>query len=158
MPTDPMPPPALADATAPASRRSRRPARAPDLRVLAAIGAGGAFGGVARYLIAGWWPPAGDGLPWSTLGINVSGSLLLGVVVTLVVERWPPTRFVRPFAAVGFCGAYTTWSTVMTETVLRARDHHVEVAVLYVVVSLAAGLAASYCGVWAARRRRRRAT
>jgi len=54
--------------------------------------------------------------------------------------------------------AYTTWSTVMTETVLRVRDHHVEVAVLYVMVSLTGGLAASYCGVWAARRRRRRPT
>ena len=158
MPTDPMRAPTLADSAAHASRRHRPPARARDLRVLAAIGAGGALGGVARYLIAGWWPPAGDGLPWSTLGINLSGSLLLGVVLTLVVERWPPTRYVRPFAAVGFCGAYTTWSTVMTETVLRVRDHHVEVAVLYVTVSLTGGLAASYCGVWAVRRRRRRPT
>jgi len=90
--------------------------------------------------------------PWSTLATNVSGSLLLGVVITLVIERWPPTRYVRPFAGVGVCGGSTTWSTFMTEAALLVRDHRTSIAVTYVAVSLAAGLAATYAGIGVARR------
>jgi CrcB protein len=96
---------------------------------------------------AGAGPVASGDFPWSTLVINVSGSLLLGVVVTLVIERWPPTRYVRPFAGIGVCGGYTTWSTLMTESALLARDQQAETALLYVAVSLVIGLAATYTGI-----------
>jgi CrcB protein len=124
--------------------------------VLAAIAAGGALGGVARYEINLAHPAQAGGFPWATWTINVSGSLLLAVIVTLVVERWPRTRYLRPFLGVGFCGGYTTWSTAMTESVLLVRDHHTPTAIAYLTASLAAGLAATVGGIWLARLRPRR--
>jgi fluoride exporter len=123
----------------------------PPAGVLAAIGTGGTLGALARYAILRGWPVTSGQLPWSTLVINVSGSVLLGVVVTLVIERWPPTRYVRPFFGIGVCGGYTTWSTFMTEAALLVRDHRPGLAVVYVALSLGAGLAATYAGIGLAR-------
>jgi CrcB protein len=128
--------------------------------VLLAIGTGGMLGALARYEIGRRWPVVSGEFPWSTLVINVSGSLLLGVVVTLVIERWPPTRYIRPFAGIGVCGGFTTWSTLMTESALLVRDQQAETALLYVAVSLVIGLAATYAGIglvrlWPVEARRR---
>lgn len=145
-----------------AVRVPQRAAERPALGVLIAIGSGGAVGAVARYEIALAAPVSPTRFPWSTWAINVSGSFVLGVVATLVLERWPPTRYVRPFVGIGICGGYTTWSTFMTETVLLVRDHRPVLAAAYMVASMTAGLAATYAGMWAARRpgraRRRRPT
>jgi fluoride exporter len=132
--------------TAEGRARPRAEAR-PRAGVLVAIGTGGTLGALVRYAILRGWPVASGEFPWSTLVINVSGSLLLGVVVTLVVERWPPTRYVRPFVGIGVCGGYTTWSTFMTEAALLVDDHRPGLAVSYVALSLGAGLAATYAGI-----------
>lgn len=128
-----------------------RPTTRPRPAVLAAIAAGGALGGVARYEIGLAHPAPVGGFPWGTWAVNVSGSLLLAVIVTLVVERWPPTRYVRPFLGIGFCGGYTTWSTAMADTVLLARDDHTSIGAAYLAASLIAGLAATLAGIWLAR-------
>jgi CrcB protein len=117
------------------------------LGVLAAIAAGGALGAAARYLVGQALPPGRTGFPWATFAVNVSGSLVLAVLLVFVLEIWPPTRYVRPFAAIGFFGAYTTFSTWMVETdelVARGRP---EVAAGYVAASLLAGLAAVSLGL-----------
>jgi CrcB protein len=72
---------------------------------------------------------------------------VLGLLLTFVIERWPPTRYVRPFAAIGFLGAYTTFSTYMVETDLLVKDGNAAVALTYVVASLLAGLVAVYLGI-----------
>ena len=119
--------------------------------VLLAIAAGGAAGTPARYALGRIVHVAPSGFPWATFVINVSGSFVLGLLLTLVVERWPPTRFVRPFAAIGFLGAYTTFSTYVVESDLLVKDGRVGVAAVYVVASLAAGFLAVYLGIVAAR-------
>ena len=120
---------------------------------LLAIGLGGSLGTLARYgldtaLVAGT-----TGFPWSTFLVNVTGSFVLAALLTLVVERWPPTRFVRPFAAIGFCGGFTTFSTFAVEIDQRAQHGHVALAALYLIASLAAGLAAATVGLVVARGR-----
>jgi fluoride exporter len=136
--------------------------RRPSLPVLAAIGSGGALGAVARYELVLAAPVSPAAFPWTTWAINLTGSFVLGVVATLVLERWPPTRYVRPFVGIGICGGYTTWSTFMTETALLARDHRPGLAAVYIAASVTGGLAATYAGIWATRRqgraRRRRST
>lgn len=127
-----MPAHPIVSTTTAARRPAAHRARArPNLGVPAAIGLGGALGGVARYEIALAAPTSAGGFPWATWWINLAGALVLGVVVTLVVERWPPTRYVRPFVGIGVCGGFTTWSTFMTETALLLRHHRVVLAVLY---------------------------
>jgi fluoride exporter len=142
------------------ARVSRLASRRPPLPVLLAVGSGGALGVVARHELTLAAPVSAGAFPWTTWAINLTGSFVLGVIATLVLERWPPTRYVRPFVGIGICGGYTTWSTFMTETVLLARDHRPGLAATYVTASVTGGLVATYAGSWAARRspRRRRPT
>lgn len=120
-------------------------------RVLAAIALGGALGAVARYMISVDSHVPDGGIPWATLWINTSGSFVLGLVATWVLERWPPTRYVRPFVGIGFCGGFTTFSTAMVEAVLLARDGFAGTAVAYVVLQMLCGLAAVIFGIAAGR-------
>jgi fluoride exporter len=115
--------------------------------ILAAIAAGGALGGAARYLIEQAVPAGRDAVPWATFGINVSGSLALAVLLVFVLEIWPPTRYVRPFGAIGFLGAYTTFSTWTVETAELVAHGRPAVAVGYLAGSLVAGLAAVSLGL-----------
>jgi fluoride exporter len=122
------------------------------LRV-AAIAAGGALGTLARYGVSRAVLTPALGFPWSTFAVNVAGSLLLGLIVTLVVERWSPTRFVRPFAAIGFCGGFTTFSTLMVELSQRVQHGRMAVAGLYLAASLVSGVVAAVAGMALARGR-----
>lgn len=78
---------------------------------------------------------------------------MLGVIVVLVVERWSPTRYVRPFVAIGFCGGFTTFSTMVVQAAQLGQHHRVGLAAIYLLVSLAAGLVAAAAGMGAARGR-----
>ena len=114
---------------------------------LAAIGIGGALGTLARYGVERAVVPAADGFPWATLTVNVVGSFVLGAVVTLVVERWPRDRYLRPLAAVGFCGGFTTFSTLAVEVDQRVQHGHAGLAAVYLVATMMAGLAAAFAGI-----------
>ena len=123
-----------------------RPAwQRPD--VVLAVAAGGFLGAPARYGIGELLPTATHGFPWSTLLVNVSGALLLGILVVLLVERFPPSRYAWAFFGTGFLGAYTTFSTYMVETLLLARDGYVARAAAYLLGSLVVGLFAAWLGI-----------
>jgi CrcB protein len=81
-------------------------------------------------------------VPWSTVVINVSGCFLLGALMVLALEVWPPSRYLRPFAAVGVLGGYTTFSTAMLDTRSLVLAGRPVVAFGYLVGSTVAGLAA----------------
>jgi CrcB protein len=119
----------------------------------AAIACGGALGTLARYGVARALVPPTLGFPWDTFLVNVAGSFVLGVIVVLVVERWSPTRYVRPFVAIGFCGGFTTFSTMVVQAAQLGQHHRVGVAAIYLLASLAAGLVAAAAGMGAARGR-----
>jgi CrcB protein len=81
------------------------------------VGAGGFFGAMSRYgmglVVARYW--TGD-FPLATLLINVSGSFILGLFMTLATERAAVDPALRLLVATGFIGAYTTFSTFEYET------------------------------------------
>lgn len=108
--------------------------------VLLAVAVGGAAGTLTRYEVALAIPAASDGFPWSTLLINLSGAAFLGVLLTLLTERRPPTPYLRPLLGTGFAGGYTTWSTFMVDTDLLVHHHHPVVAVAYGVITVVGGL------------------
>jgi len=114
---------------------------------LVAIGAGGALGTLCRYGVERGLSTPPDHFPWATLTVNVAGSFLLGALLTLVVERWPADRFLRPFAAVGFCGGFTTFSTLAVEVDQRVQHGRAGLAAAYVAVSLVLGLGAALAGI-----------
>ena len=115
--------------------------------VLAVIALGGMLGASSRYGIAQLLPTRPDGFPWATFWTNMSGSFLLGLLLVLLLERFPPTRLVRPFVATGIFGAFTTMSTYEVETALLIRDGHALTALAYGVGSLGIGLALAYAGI-----------
>jgi CrcB protein len=119
--------------------------------VLAAIAAGGALGAPARYGVAQIIHVAKDGFPWATFWTNISGSFALGLFLALILQRFPPTRYLRPFVATGFLGAYTTYSTFAVESDLLVKNGHPVIAAGYAAASLAAGFFAVWAGIWAAR-------
>ena len=120
--------------------------------MLAAVAAGGALGAPARYGVAQLVHVAKDTFPWATFWTNISGSFALGLVVLVVVERFPTERYARPFLAIGFLGAFTTFSTFAVETDLLVKDGHAAVGITYAVTSVVAGLLAVWLGMLVARR------
>lgn len=117
------------------------------LRV-ALVAVAGAFGAVSRY-----WIGSAIGVrsfPWATLGINVVGSFLLGLVLGGPgATRWSDTATTA--VAVGFLGAFTTFSTFAFEATALVRDDRAGAALAYVATSVVVGLGASAVGFLVAR-------
>jgi CrcB protein len=146
---------APSDVAEPVVGRPRRLPRRPHGRthpdVLAVIAVGGMLGASARYGVAQLMPAPTDRFPWATFWTNMSGSFLLGILLTSLLERFPPTRLVRPFLATGILGAFTTMSTYQVETAVLIKDGHALTGVTYGVGSLIAGLVLAYAGIVAGR-------
>jgi len=119
--------------------------------VLAAIALGGALGAPARYGVAQLVHVAPDTFPWATFWTNITGSFAVGALLGLLTDRFPPSRYLRPFVATGFLGAYTTYATFAVETTLLVKDGHPAIATAYAGSSLVAGLAAVWVGLVVAR-------
>lgn len=112
-----------------------------------AVAAGGALGAVARYLLAvKLYGELGVGFPWGTFGVNILGSLMLGVILGLVEERNAFSPEVRTGITVGFIGGLTTFSTFVYESWTYLRDDNPLLMVAYVGVSLLFGLLAFTAG------------
>jgi CrcB protein len=126
---------------------TKSPSRRNEPAVLAAIAGGGALGGLCRYGMAQLIPVGPTGFPWATFWTNISGSLLLGVLLVVATERFPSSRYVKPFFATGLLGAYTTFSTLTVETDLLLGDGAALTALVYCAASLVAGLAAAWAGI-----------
>ena len=109
----------------------------------ALIGIAGAAGALCRYGIG--VAVGVRSFPWSTLGINVAGSFALGLLVEVARTReWSPD--VTAPLAIGFLGAFTTFSTFAVETDVFLRTDRVGTALLYVASSVGLGLAAAAAG------------
>ena len=116
----------------------------PVLKDVMWVGAGGAVGSALRYLV---WRMVGTsgGFPWATVLVNVTGSLLLGLLAGIYAGRVGPTMRLAVFF--GFLGGYTTFSTFTSETVVLARTGSAAAAFGNVAISLLVGLAAALVGV-----------
>lgn len=104
---------------------------------------GGAIGSAARFLLGARFPAIEGRLPISTLLVNVTGSLLIGLLIPSLATR-PEAR---AFLVVGICGGYTTFSAFSLETVGLLQTGRPGVAFLYMVVSLVLCLGATWLGL-----------
>jgi len=109
------------------------------------------LGATARFKLSEALASTPGKFPWATFWTNLSGSFLLGFLLIVLLEHFPPTRYIRPFLATGILGAYTTMSTYTTETALLIKDGHVTTALLYGIGSIAAGTFLAYAGIVLAR-------
>jgi CrcB protein len=129
----------------------RGPVRS-ELDVLLAIAAGGVVGAEARYGIDVLVPGRGSGFPWATFTINVSGCLLMGVLMAVLTQLLPPHRLLRPFLGIGILGGFTTFSGFTVDTVRLVDAHRLGLALGYLLATLSAAAAARARGTVAARR------
>ncbi len=111
------------------------------------IGAGGALGAVARYLLSGWTLRlTGAGFPWGTLVVNVVGCALIGVLTAAFNGRWLVSDETRVLVTFGLLGGLTTFSTFSFETITFIADRQWARAALNVLLSNAICLAVAWFG------------
>ncbi|HTK71861.1 MAG TPA: fluoride efflux transporter CrcB [Croceibacterium sp.] len=115
------------------------------------IGLGGGLGSMGRYgvsrIFAFWF---GETFPWGTLVVNVSGSLLIGLLAGLTSD--PNSRFLiapdmRQFLLVGICGGYTTFSSFSLQTLALMREGDMLEAGSNIVMSVIFCLMAVWLGL-----------
>jgi len=113
-----------------------------------AIAAGGALGALLRFWVStavyGW---LGRGFPWGTLAVNLIGSLVMGLLYILLLERLTTGPEVRAFLLIGLLGAFTTFSTFSIETFNLIEQAEIGKALLNMLVSVAACVLAAWAGV-----------
>ncbi len=116
------------------------------------IGLGGFCGANLRYLVQTWsagrW---GSSFPYGTLIANVTGSLILGFIVTLATQRVAISPNWRLFLTVGLLGGYTTFSSFTVETLALIETGRWTASGVYLVGSVLLGLAGAYLGIVLAR-------
>ena len=117
-----------------------------------AVAGGGAVGAMLRYYISlSGFSRTVEPFPTATFVINITGSFIIGFFLTLATERIPINPHVRLAVAVGFVGAYTTFSTFEYETARLVEGKDFLYAFLYVVLSFAVGFGAVWSGIFLAR-------
>lgn len=119
---------------------------------LVAIAAGGALGALLRFWVAsGVAAWLGRDFPYGTLIINVTGSLVIGILYVLLVERLDVNVLWRPFLMIGLLGAFTTFSTFSLETVNLIEAGETLKAVANMVLSLVLCVGAAVLGLFIGR-------
>lgn len=120
---------------------------------LLVVACGGGIGSVLRFLLGSavtrW---AGPAFPYSTLLINIIGSLLIGLVYALLLERLPAGPLWRAGLMTGLLGGFTTFSAFSLETVALLEEHAYGKATLYIAASVILCLGATWLGIIMARR------
>lgn len=119
---------------------------------LLAVFGGGALGTVARYLLEAHHPLAPGAFPWVTLTVNLTGSLLIGLLVPLTEHVSHRAPWVRPLFVIGLLGGWTTYSTLAVDTSLLTKDGHPATALAYVTATVMGGLLLVVAGHAAGRR------
>jgi CrcB protein len=111
------------------------------------VGLGGTAGTLCRFYLGRWAAiKAGTRFPWGTWVINLSGSLLLGILFALH-NREVLTDVVWWMLGVGFCGGYTTFSTFGFEMQQLIEKKHVIAAATYMLSSISLGLLLAWIGM-----------
>ncbi len=115
---------------------------------LFAIAAGGSIGAVMRYLVStgvhSWF---GKGFPYGTLVVNVLGSLAMGLLYELFLQRMSVSPEIRAVLLVGFLGAFTTFSTFSIETINLIEQGDLLKAMLNILASVVLCVLAAWCGL-----------
>ena len=108
---------------------------------------GGAAGSLVRFVVgSAVMSRTGGRFPWGTILINITGSFLIGFLMTWLTERLTPHPNLRLLLVVGFLGGYTTFSSFEWETFTLVRDGARWLGLINVVGSVVFGYAAVWLG------------
>ena len=122
------------------------------VKTLLAVGAGGALGAIARYLVfVSVGHLLGHGFPYGTLAVNIVGSLLMGVLIETMALAWSVSMEARLFMVVGFLGAFTTFSTFSLDFAVLYERGRLDLCALYLSLSVLLSIGGLFFGLFIAR-------
>lgn len=117
-----------------------------------AIALGGSLGAISRYWVAtSTYSWLGSNFPYGTLMVNVTGSLVMGFLTVLLVQRFEVSDQVRLGLIVGFLGSFTTFSAFSMDTIHWIENGAVLKALAYVLVSVIACVLGAWAGLISAK-------
>ncbi len=109
------------------------------------VGAGGAIGAIGRYLVG--LLPIKSTFPFLTFFINITGAIIIGIVLGIIISSGQPRENIRLFWCVGVCGGFTTFSAFSAESLKLFEGGHSVMGALYIILSVGLCL----FGVWLGR-------
>jgi len=122
------------------------------MREFALVAMGGAIGACLRHMVSvAAVRLFGAAFPWGTLGVNIVGSLVMGVVVELLARRVGSSHELRLFLATGILGGFTTFSAFSLDVAMLWERGDAGYALAYVMASVALSVGALFAGLWLVR-------
>ncbi len=122
------------------------------MNMILAVATGGALGAAGRFLVGKiMLRLMGPGFPWGTLTVNIVGSFVIGLMVTLLAARYNLSHTWQGFLVTGVLGGFTTFSAFSLEVGLMLERHEISQAALYAAGSIIFGVAALFLGLYAGR-------
>ncbi len=119
-----------------------------QLQIVGVIALGGVLGAEARYGVDRVAAGNASDIPWATLIVNVTGCLLIGVLMVVLLELTAPHRLLRPFVGIGVLGGFTTFSAYAVEVQVLLDDGRALAALAYLAATPV--LAVAFCWAGAA--------
>lgn len=111
------------------------------IRNIIAVGAGSFIGGIARYLVSLAMKGISKGFPWATLSVNLSGCLIIGLLLGFLSRNAAENTSWGLFLTVGLCGGFTTFSTFSKEALTMLQTGQIWGFASYIALSILAGIA-----------------
>ncbi|HKU63911.1 MAG TPA: fluoride efflux transporter CrcB [Rhizomicrobium sp.] len=119
--------------------------------MLLAVGVGGGIGALARYYLAAALQPAGSVFNWGIFAVNITGGLLMGMIVEASALKLNLSPELRAFLTVGILGGYTTFSSFSLDSALLLQKGEYVLAGAYVIGSVVFSILALFAGLWLVR-------
>jgi len=122
------------------------------MSIYIAIALGGSLGAISRYWVStATYSWLGNNFPYGTLMVNVTGSLLMGFLTVVLVQRFDVSDEVRLGLIVGFLGSFTTFSTFSMDTIHWLESGEVVKSLAYILVSVFACVLGAWAGLISAK-------
>lgn len=116
-----------------------------------AVGVGGGIGALARFYMAAAVQPAGALFNWGIFVVNITGGLLMGIIVEASALKLNLPPDLRTFLTVGILGGYTTFSTFSLDSALLLQKGEYALAAAYMIGSVVLSILALFAGLWLVR-------
>jgi fluoride exporter len=116
------------------------------------VALGGGIGAGLRHLAnMGALRLFGPNFPWGTMGINVAGSLAMGIFIELLARRYGGSNELRLFVATGILGGFTTFSAFSLDFAVIVQRGQLGPALFYALASVVLSISALFLGLWLVR-------
>lgn len=118
-------------------------------KALLLVGIGGATGSILRYLVSHLSSKIFNyQFPVGTFLVNISGSLLIGILIGLAEKHFTTQTDFKLLFITGFCGGFTTFSAFTAENLQLIQKGQTPVAILYIASSIILGILSVYTGIY----------